>query len=172
MVFGNFLPCTDTQKSVTLRENPQNYLLRFFYVYTEIDNSEGPDVQRSSHPSMAKKKKKVRPHPINTYTWVRKLYADNLKMANRVYCTAASTRWYEKERKAVPTLLSPTSLTWNAIMSLEPWQAWVPLLNWGGWHSLAGCPWLTLLILFPKFWLGPESQMAPRASRDLKARFS
>ena len=83
-------------------------------------------------------------------------------MANRVYCTAASTRWYEKERKAVPTLLSPTSLTWDAIMSLEPGQAWVPLLNWGGWHSLVGCPWLTLLILFPKFWLGPESRVASR----------
>ena len=29
-------------------------------------------------------------------------------------------------------LLPPTSLTWAAIPSLEPEQAWVPLLDWMG----------------------------------------
>ena len=63
---------------------------------TEIDNSEGPDVQHSSYPSMAKKKKREREigHTINTYACVKRLYADNNhKISNSVYCTAASKRW-------------------------------------------------------------------------------
>ena len=63
---------------------------------TEIDNSEGPDVQHSSYPSMAKKKKKKIEilHPINTMPESGGCKSDNNhKIANRVYCTAASTRW-------------------------------------------------------------------------------
>ena len=38
----------------------------------------------------------------------------------------------KKGRKAVPTVFCETSLTWDAIPSLEAEQAWVPLLNQGG----------------------------------------
>ena len=37
----------------------------------------------------------------------------------------------------MPPLLSPPSLTWDAITSLKPGQAWVPLLNWG-WLTQPG----------------------------------
>jgi len=66
----------------------------------------------------------------------------------------------EKERKVMPTLLSPAFLTWDAIPSLEAEQAWVSLLDWGGvhtaWHSALR---LTFFkdLLSAVFWLGPES---------------
>ena len=86
------------------------------------------------------------------------------KTANQVYRTAASTRWWEKERKAAPIFFSPTSLTWDAITSLEPGQAWVPLLNWG-WRTQPGRVPLfgpSQGLLSPTFWLGPESHVASR----------
>ena len=92
---------------------------------TEIDNSEGPDVQHSPHSSMAKKKERESDIPPHKYMCLsQEAVCDNThKTANQVYCTAALTRWEEKQRKAVPTLLSPPSLTWDAITSLEPGQA-------------------------------------------------
>lgn len=45
----------------------------------------------------------------------------------------------EKERKAVPSLFPPTSLTWSGVPSLDPEWAWVPQLDWDGvktvWHG-------------------------------------
>ena len=42
----------------------------------------------------------------------------------------------------MPTLLSLTSLTWDAILSWEAEQAWALLLDWGrvhtAWHVLNG----------------------------------
>ena len=60
----------------------------------------------------------------------------------------------------MPTLLSPASLTWDAVPSLEALQAWVPLLDWGGVHTAwHGALRLTLFkdLLSAVFWLGPES---------------
>ena len=64
----------------------------------------------------------------------------------------------------MPTLLSPTSLTWDAIMSLEPGQAWVPLLNWGWLTQPGRVPLVDPFkdLLSPPFWLGPESCVASR----------
>ena len=64
------------------------------------------------------------------------------------------------------TLLSPASLTWDAIPSLEAEQPSVPLLDWGGVHpAWHGALRLTLFkdLLSAVFWLGPESQVGPRA---------
>ena len=54
-------------------------------------------------------------------------------------------------------LLPPTSLTWAAVPSLEPEQAWVPLLNWMGWRQLDRVP-LIEASLKPVWsgWLGCE----------------
>ena len=80
----------------------------------------------------------------------------------------------KRKKKVVPTLLSPASLTWDAFPSLEAELPSVSLLDWGGvhpaWHNALR---LTLFkaLLSATFWLGPESRMASRASRDLKVRF-
>ena len=69
-----------------------------------------------------------------------------------------------KKRKGVPALLS-TSLTWDAIPSLEAEQAGVPFPDWGGvdtaWHS-ALCWTIFKGPLSATFWLGPESHMVWR----------
>ena len=54
-------------------------------------------------------------------------------------------------------LLPPTSLTWAAVLSLEPEQAWVPLLYWMGWRQLDRVP-LIEASLKPVWsgWLGCE----------------
>ena len=83
----------------------------------------------------------------------------------QIECTARQHRQDgKKERKAVPTLLSPTSLTWDAIMSLEPGQAWVSLLHWGWLTEPGRVPLVDPLkgLLSPMFWLGPESSVVSR----------
>ena len=37
----------------------------------------------------------------------------------------------KKGKIAVPTVLCLTSLTWDAVPSLDIEKAWTPLLNWG-----------------------------------------
>ena len=66
----------------------------------------------------------------------------------------------------VPTLLSPASLTWDAIPSLESEQAWVLLLDWRGVHTgWYSALWLTPFkgLLSATFCLGLESRMGLRA---------
>lgn len=61
-------------------------------------------------------------------------------------------------------LLSLTSLTWDAIVSLEPGQAWVSLLH-SGWLTEPGREPLVdpfKGLLSPMFWLGLESHVASR----------
>ena len=65
----------------------------------------------------------------------------------------------------MPTLFPTTSLTKAATPSLEPNQAWVPLLDWGGleraWHGAQH--WILFKrLLSALFWLGPDSPVGSR----------
>ena len=66
------------------------------------------------------------------------MYTDNgHNIANRQCCAVALTRCWRKVSKSVPFLWSSTSLTWDAIPSLEAEEAWAPLRLWG-WLTQPG----------------------------------
>ena len=70
-----------------------------------------------------KKKKREIPHPINSVPESGGCMLTTIARP-QIECTAPQHQQDgKKRRKAVPTLFSLTSLTWDAITSLEPGQA-------------------------------------------------
>ena len=137
---SSFLPSTYAQKSVSLTYTKNSISLRNNSQKwsSEIDIPQGPDTQHFARTSMAKVQKNTIEisHRYIILSQVAVHWQQSQHCKSTILQSSVGKRL--KKRKGVPALLS-TSLTWDAIPSLEAEQAGVPLPDWGGvdtvWHS-------------------------------------
>ena len=131
---------------------------------TEIDNSEGPDVQDSSHLYMAKKlKRDIPPHKYVCLSQEAVRWQKPRDCKSRVLHGSIDKM---VKRGGKLCLLSYLRPPWLGLLSrpLEPGQASVPLVN-RGWLTQPGrVPLVDPFkgLLSPMFWLGPGYRVVPR----------
>lgn len=99
------------------------------------------ELQRQKAPQI----KKISQWWLNT--WIRGLCGDkNHMMALDNAAGSIGKMLHTKGRKALPTVFFETSLTWEAIPSLEAQMAWVLLLNQGRVYT--GVPFIKHIFKF------------------------